>query len=199
MIAYLQGNISYISPTQVIIEAGGFGYQLNISLNTFSKIQKLKQVKLYTYLHISGGNMQGAIQVSIFGFADELEKQIFSELLGISGVGAATVRMILSSLTPEEIQKAIATENTHQLESIKGIGPKSAKRIILELKDKMSKGLPKTDALTMSGNNVREESLSALIMLGFNKQQAEQTVGILLRQSPEISVEELIKQSLKRL
>lgn len=199
MIAYLQGNIAHISPSQVILESGGIGYQLNISLNTFSKIQQLKQVKLYTYLHISGGNMQGAIQISVFGFADELEKQIFSELLSISGVGAATVRMLLSSLSPEEIQKAIATENTQQLEAVKGIGPKSAKRIVLELKDKMSKGFTKADGTITIGNKVKDESLQALVMLGFNRGQAEQAINHLIKLQPDITIEELVKQSLKRL
>jgi len=199
MIAYLKGEVSFISPTHVVVECNGLGYMLNISLNTFSKIQQQKTVKLFTYLHISGG-LQGAIQPMLFGFADELEKHIFSELLSISGVGAATVRMILSSLTPDEIQKAIANENTQALESIKGIGPKSAKRIVLELKDKMSKGLPKADGGTlMIGNNLKDEALSALVMLGFNKQQAEQTVTIILKQEPNTTVEELIKLSLKRL
>ena len=199
MIAYLKGEVSFISPTHVVVECNGLGYMLNISLNTFSKIQQQKTVKLFTYLHISGG-LQGAIQPMLFGFADELEKHIFSELLSISGVGAATVRMILSSLTPDEIQKAIATENTQALESIKGIGPKSAKRIVLELKDKMSKGLPKADGGTlMIGNNLKDEALSALVMLGFNKQQAEQTVTVILKQEPNTTVEELIKLSLKRL
>ena len=199
MIAYLKGEVSFISPTHVVVECNGLGYMLNISLNTFSKIQQQKTVKLFTYLHISGG-LQGAIQPMLFGFADELEKHIFSELLSISGVGAATVRMILSSLTPDEIQKAIANENTQALESIKGIGPKSAKRIVLELKDKMSKGLPKADGGTlMIGNNLKDEALSALVMLGFNKQQAEQTVTVILKQEPNTTVEELIKLSLKRL
>src|SRR5215831_4272530 len=127
MIAYLEGKITYKSPTQIIIENNGLGYWVNISLNTFEKIQHESHTRLLTYLHLSG-SLQGPISVSLYGFYEEEERQLFIELLGISGIGAATVRMILSAVTPAELQQAILREDSGLLESIKGIGPKTAKR-----------------------------------------------------------------------
>src|SRR4030095_14007630 len=166
MISYIQGNITLKAPTHVIIESGGLGYMVNISLNTYSKIHDKSFCKLHTYLHL-GGSLQSSITISLYGFYDERERQIFTDLLGISRVGAATVRMILSSLSPEEIQTAIIRDNVKLLESIKGIGPKTAKRIILELKDKIGKNIGAPSVTIQSGNNVKEEALSALVMLGF--------------------------------
>src|SRR6185295_5068221 len=152
MIAYIKGNITYLSPTSIIVESGGFGYAVNISLNTYSRIQDQTQCKLHTYLHL-GGSLQGPISVSLFGFYEEAEREIFTLLLSISGVGTSTVRMVLSALSPDEIQQAIVTENVKLLESIKGIGPKTAKRIILELKDKMGKQSLSSAVSASSHNN----------------------------------------------
>jgi Holliday junction DNA helicase RuvA len=197
MLAYIQGNITSKTPTHVIIESGGLGYFVNISLNTYVKIQDKSSCKLHTYLHL-GGSLQSPITISLYGFFEEAERQIFIELLGISGVGAATVRMILSSMTAEEIQRAIITENVKLLESIKGIGPKTAKRIILELKDKFGKNHLLTTAPLQGSNNVKEEALSALVMLGFSRLQAEQAVQKVMATSQrDLSTEELIKQTLK--
>ena len=197
MLAYIQGNITSKTPTHVIIESGGLGYFVNISLNTYVKIQDKSSCKLHTYLHM-GGRLQSPITISLYGFFEEAERQIFIELLGISGVGAATVRMILSSMTAEEIQRAIVTENVKLLESIKGIGPKTAKRIILELKDKFGKNHLLTTAPLQGSNNVKEEALSALVMLGFSRLQAEQSVQKVMAASQrDLSTEELIKQTLK--
>ncbi|MBK6482303.1 MAG: Holliday junction branch migration protein RuvA [Chitinophagales bacterium] len=197
MLAYIQGNITSKTPTHVIIESGGLGYFVNISLNTYVKIQDKSSCKLHTYLHL-GGSLQSPITISLYGFFEEAERQIFIELLGISGVGAATVRMILSSMTAEEIQRAIVTENVKLLESIKGIGPKTAKRIILELKDKFGKNHLLTTAPLQGSNNVKEEALSALVMLGFSRLQAEQAVQKVMAASQrDLSTEELIKQTLK--
>lgn len=197
MLAYIQGNITSITPTHVIIESGGLGYFVNISLNTYVRIQDKSSCKLHTYLHL-GGSLQSPITISLYGFFEEAERQIFIELLGISGVGAATVRMILSSMTAEEIQRAIVTENVKLLESIKGIGPKTAKRIILELKDKFGKSSLLTAAPLQGSNNVKEEALSALVMLGFSRLQAEQAVQKVMAASQrDLSTEELIKQTLK--
>jgi Holliday junction DNA helicase RuvA len=197
MLAYIQGNITSKTPTHVIIESGGLGYFVNISLNTYVKIQDKSSCKLHTYLHL-GGSLQSPITISLYGFFEEAERQIFIELLGISGVGAATVRMILSSMTAEEIQRAIITENVKLLESIKGIGPKTAKRIILELKDKFGKNHLLTTAPLQGSNNVKEEALSALVMLGFSRLQAEQAVQKVMAVSQrDLSTEELIKQTLK--
>src|SRR6185295_9744939 len=159
MLAYIQGNITQKTPTHVIVESGGLGYFVQISLNTFSKIQLQTFCKLHTYLHV-GGSLQGPMSLQLFGFYEETERQIFLQLLDISGVGAATVRMILSSLSPEEIQRAILTENVKLLESIKGIGAKTAKRIILELKDKMGKASTVSSSSTPAGSNAMEEAIS---------------------------------------
>ncbi len=190
MIAYLQGNITLKTPTHVIIESGGLGYFVNISLNTYASIQDKSFCKLHTYLHL-GGSLQSPVTVSLYGFFEESER-------GISGVGAATVRMILSALTPQEIQRAIVTENVKLLESIKGIGPKTAKRIILELKDKLGKNLSTLSVPVSGSNNVKEEALSALVMLGFSRAQAEQAVQkVWSAGGSNLSTEELIKQTLK--
>lgn len=196
MLAYIQGKITYKSPTHVIIEVGGIGYLLQISLNTFSKIQHQSDCKLHTHLHLAGG-LQGPLSVQLFGFYEEEERQIFLQLLDVSGVGAATVRMILSSLSPEEIQKAILTENTVLLESIKGIGPKTAKRIILELKDKIGKGMKISDAAVAPIHSVKEEALSALVMLGFTRHQAEQAVQKVMNAKTDWKTEDLIRHALK--
>jgi Holliday junction DNA helicase RuvA len=198
MIAYIQGDITLKTPTHVIIESGGLGYQVNISLNTYSKIQDKSYCKLHTYLHM-GGSLQSPLTVSLYGFFEEVERQIFTELLGISGVGASTVRMILSAMSPEEIQRAIITDNVKLLESIKGIGPKTAKRIILELKDKLGKNvnLPSM-AVHGSNNNVKEEALTALVMLGFSRLQAEQAIQkVMSVNKNDWTAEDLIKQTLK--
>jgi Holliday junction DNA helicase RuvA len=197
MISYIQGNITLKAPTHVIIESGGLGYFINISLNTYSRIQDKSFCKLHTYLHL-GGSLQSPITVSLFGFFEERERQVFTELLGISGVGAATVRMILSSLSPEEIYDAIVTDNVKLLESIKGIGPKTAKRIILELKDKIGKGSSTPSLAIPSGNNSKEEALTALVMLGFTRIQAEQALQKTgASDKKNWTTEELIKHALK--
>lgn len=197
MLAYLQGNITVKTPTHVVIESGGLGYFVNISLNTYARIQNQTFCKLHTYLHL-GGSLQSPVTISLYGFYEESERQIFTELLGISGVGAATVRMILSAMTSEEIQKAIVTDNVRQLEAIKGIGPKTAKRIILELKDKLGKNLGAITSTVADGNNVKEEALKALVMLGFSRSQAEQAVQKVMAGNPnELNTEELIKLTLK--
>ena len=193
MLAYIQGNITLKAPTHVIIESGGLGYLVNISLNTYSMIQHKSSCKLLTYLHL-GGSLQSPITVSLYGFFEEAERQIFTELLGISGVGASTVRMIVSALSPEEIQRAIVTDNVKLLQGIKGIGPKTAKRIILELKDKIGRNL----SAPSGGNNAKEEALSALVMLGFSRLQAEQAVQKVMSASTDnLTAEDLIKQTLR--
>ena len=196
MLAYIQGNITHKSPTHVIVESGGFGYMVNVSLNTFSRIQQQTSCKLHTYLHI-GGSLQGPISLQLFGFYDEAEREIFLLLLSVSGVGVATVRMILSASSAEEIHRAILSENVKLLESIKGIGPKTAKRIILELKDKVGKGMAMSSASAPSGSNAREEAISALVMLGFTRMQAENGVQRVSSAKNDWTAEELIKQALK--
>src|SRR5687767_6240953 len=132
MIGYIIGNLTFKSPAYVLLECGGVGYQAFISLNTFTQIQHLERCKLHTYLHVT------ETAHTLYGFADELEKTLFTQLISVSGIGPSTARVALSSLSPEELQKAILQENERLIQSIKGIGPKSAKRMILELKDKMA-------------------------------------------------------------
>ncbi len=198
MIAYIKGKISFRCPTYVLIETAGIGYQVHISLNTYGKLPVDGECLLHTYLHITEDAH------ALFGFATEEEKQVFLQLISVSGVGTSTARMILSSMLPADIRQAIITEQVALLESIKGIGPKTAKRMILDLKDKMSKGValsPSTGGasfVSASQNNFRDEALIALGALGFNRSQSEAAVNKVLRQNPETkTVEELLKLSLK--
>ncbi len=194
MIGYLKGNITFKSPAFVLVECGGIGYQVYISLNTFTKIQNAEHCKLLTYLHVTDSSH------TLFGFADDLEKALFTHLISVSGIGPSTARIALSSLSPEELHKAIVHENERLIQGIKGIGPKTAKRIILELKDKLAKSGDLAKISSGTGNTLKEQSLSALVALGFNKTHAEKTIDDLLRSENEISaVEDLIKKALKLL
>ncbi|MEI7801596.1 MAG: Holliday junction branch migration protein RuvA [Bacteroidota bacterium] len=197
MISYLLGKYSFKSPTHIIIENGGIGYHVNISLNTWTKIQHDEQGKLHTYLHITGGT-QSPIAVTLYGFAEEEERMMFTELLNVSGVGASTVRMVLSALSPNDLRNAILIEDAHTLERIKGIGPKTAKRIILELKDKVAKVLTKAEGFSPN-NKLKDEALSALVMLGFSRTPAEQAVQKVMNANASVTVEDIIKQVLKTL
>jgi holliday junction DNA helicase RuvA len=198
MIAYLNGKIVYKSPTHIIMDMGGFGYLVKISLNTYAKIQHLEQCLLHTSLIVKSEN-QSVSGFDLYGFADELEKDIFEKMISVSGVGAATARMMLSSFKPEEVQHAILTENEAMIQSVKGIGPKSAKRIILELKDKIGKVSGDVIISAPAHNTSRDEALNALIALGFTKVAVEKTVTKILSSNPSITVEGLIKESLKQL
>ena len=194
MIGYIKGIITFKSPAYVLLECGGIGYQVFISLNTYTKIQHLEQCRLLTYLQVTENSH------TLYGFADDLEKSLFTHLISVSGIGPSTARVALSSLSPEEIQKAIIHEDERAIQGIKGIGPKSAKRIILELKDKLGKGMDISKISGTKGNTHRSEALSALVALGFNKNHAEKAVDDLLRSGNPVSgVEDLIKKALKLL
>ena len=194
MIAYLDGKLAYKDPTYVIIDVGGVGYQVKISLNTYSSLPDGERVKLFTYLHIKEDGH------TLFGFRDVNEKNVFLSLISISGVGPGTGLMIMSSLTVPEIQQAISREDVRTIQGVKGIGAKTAQRIILELKDKFRK-----DTLTdvsnvsfVSHNTNRSEALSALVTLGFARNVAEKTLDtIIKREGANLTVEELIKFALK--
>jgi len=191
MYAYLEGDLTYKSPSILYMSVNGIGYEINITLNTYSKIQQLQKCRLYTHLQIREDAWV------LYGFADEDERATFRQLLGISGVGAATARIILSSLTPNELGSAIANEDSRTLERIKGIGAKTAQRIILELKGKLitSKNAP----LQASIHNTKEEdALIALVNLGINKGLAEAAIKK-IKDTSSLSVEELIKQALRAL
>ena len=192
MYAYLQGKFTYKSPAQVYVDINGVGYEVNISLNTYSHIQSLDEGKLYTYLQIKE---DGHI---LYGFFDKMEKDMFIMLIGISGVGAATARMMLSNLKPDEINRAIAQGNVKVLEGVKGIGKKTAERLILELKDKVGKIITDTNIPVTASSSLQQDALNALIALGISRQQAEVSVQKLVLAEPTITnLEEFIKKSLK--
>lgn len=194
MIGYLRGQLTYKSPTGVLIECGGIGYQVFISLNTFSAIQDKKETQLFTHLHVTDSAH------TLYGFASQQEKEMFTLLISVSGVGPSTAMVALSSLTPSELQSAILYEKEHVVKSIKGIGPKTAKRIILELKDKMLKVADERILSSPQGNSYEDEALSALVALGFNRTAAEKAMQKVLRSEDEITgVEHLIKNTLKSL
>ena len=194
MINYIEGKLVEKTPTYAIVDCSGIGYFINISLNTFTKINKIDSCKIYTHLAIREDAH------TLFGFATEEERRVFRQLISVSGVGANTARLILSSLTTEEIQQAIVNSNVSLLQKVKGIGEKSAQRIIVDLKGKIEKeGVVKEISFAIN-NIIKEEALSALVMLGFAKNQAEKAVDkILSSEKSELSVEELIKLTLKNL
>lgn len=198
MIAYITGKITYKSQTDLIIETGGLGYQVHITTNTYNKIAKLKEVKLLTHFVVKEDSQQ------LYGFAEADEKVIFEHLISVSGVGVNTARLLLSALTAEQVRSAIISENIAMLKRAKGIGPKAAKRIILELKDKLVKDSGAISqaiaANLMTDNPAREEALSALLALGFNKIQIQKALNKIIKQKPDISDSgELIKLSLAQL
>ena len=192
MYAYLQGKFTFKNPAQVYVDVNGVGYEVNISLNTYSHIQQLNEGKLYTFLQVKE---DGHV---LFGFFDKWEKEMFVQLISVSGVGAATARMMLSHLKPEEISKAIVQGNIKLLESIKGIGKKTAERLVLELKDKMGKITTCTDTVLMGGNSLQQDALNALVALGISKPMADASIQKTLKTESGINnLEELIKKALK--
>lgn len=195
MISYIKGAITYKSPTFVVVEAGDVGYHINISLNTFAQIEKLESVKILTHLHVKEDSH------TLYGFAEEAERTLFILLLSVSGIGPNTARILLSSMTAEEARAAIISENVVAFNKVKGIGPKTAKRIILDLKDKILKDSGASQiTLSVQDNTIRDEALSALVALGFARIQVQKVLNkILSEHSGVASVEELIKLSLKQL
>ncbi|MHA4809312.1 Holliday junction branch migration protein RuvA [Flavitalea flava] len=192
MIAFLRGDFVYKSPALVHVDVGGVGYELQISLNTYSRIQNLEKGILLTYFHV-----REDAQI-LYGFFDLAEKELFIILLSVSGVGASTARMMLSSMKPEEITRAILQGNARQLESIKGIGKKSAERIILELRDKVGKTKGETNISSLINNTLEQDALNALITLGIARPAAEQAIKKIINEGPEPGkVEDIIKKALK--
>ncbi|GAB1447987.1 Holliday junction branch migration protein RuvA [Bacteroidota bacterium] len=192
MIAHVQGKVSYRSPAYVVVDCGGVGYGIQISFNTYGLISEAEQVKLLTYLSIKEDSH------ILYGFAEENERQLFLHLISVSGVGANTARVILSSLKVQEIVKAILDGNWALLKTIKGIGPKTAQRIVIDLQDKMKKmGELDTVAGLQEKNPAVEEALAALQMLGFSKAEAEKGLTKVRQQNPDIGVEQLVKLTLK--
>jgi Holliday junction DNA helicase RuvA len=192
MIAYLSGKFAYKNPTVVYVDVQGVGYNVNISLNTYSHIQHLNEGKLYTYLQVKEDAH------TLYGFFDAIEKEMFVMLISVSGVGAATARMMLSNMKPTEISNAILQNNARMLEGVKGIGRKTAERLVLELRDKVSK-MPTTVAGIQSHDNTLEQdALNALVALGISRPVGEQAIKKIIISNPTINtLEELIKKALK--
>lgn len=193
MIAHLQGKLVEKSPTQIIIDCGGVGYHVNISLHTYSLLPNTDFIKVYTHLQIKEDAH------TLFGFVEKSEREIFKMLLSVSGIGASIARTMLSSLDPKQITNAIASGDVVTIQSIKGIGSKTAQRVILDLKDKVLK-LYDLDEVSMSQSNTnRDEALSALEVLGFVRKTSERVVEKIIKEDPEASVESIIKKALKNL
>jgi holliday junction DNA helicase RuvA len=193
MIAYLKGKLVHKEPTFVQVEVNGVGYQVSISLNTFSEIKDREDLKLFTYLHVREDAHV------LYGFSNEAEKQMFLHLISVNGVGPNTALVVLSYLPPSELKAAIVREDAAALQAVKGIGGKTALRLILELKDKLKKdSLDEPGKPGMVHNTMRNEALSALVTLGIAKPAAEKSIdAVLKRIGPSISLEELVKQALK--
>lgn len=193
MIAHIQGKLVEKNPTEVVIDCNGVGYQVNISLHTYSLIPDLDSIKLFTYLQIKEDSH------TIFGFAEKSEREIFKLLISVSGIGASIARTMLSSLEPKQIIHAIAAGDVATIQSIKGIGSKTAQRAILDLKDKVLKVYDLDEVSISQGNTNRDEALSALEVLGFNRKLAEKSVEKIVKENPDASIETIIKQALKNL
>lgn len=200
MIEYIKGELTELTPATAVVEAGGVGYLLNISLNAYTAIQGKKEVKLYVYEAISEDAH------TLFGFAGKDERELFLMLLTVSGVGGNTARMIISSFTPQELANVIRTGNERMLKSVKGIGLKTAQRIIVDLKDKVGGGFGGTSGGMVGGQTsvsmggqVMDEAISALVMLGFQSAASQKVVTAILKETPSLTVEQVIKEALKKL
>jgi Holliday junction DNA helicase RuvA len=193
MINYIKGTITEINPASVTIETGGIGYLIQISVNTYSKLDGKTDFKILVHEVIREDSHQ------LFGFADSIERDIFRLLISVSGIGANTARMMLSSLLPAEIEKAIIDSNVNLLKSIKGIGLKTAQRIIVDLRDKVGKQSGTGEIFTIEDNTRRDEALSALVMLGFARSAVVKVLEKIIREEKNLTVEDLIKRALKNL
>ncbi len=193
MITHLKGKLTEKNPTYAIIDCNGVGYFLNISLHTYSEIPDSELVTLYTELIVKEDSH------TLYGFSSLLEREIFKLLISVSGIGPSTARTMLSSLSTQEIQSALASENVTVIQSVKGIGAKTAQKVIIELKDKIIKTYNIDETSNVLDNSVKDEALSALEVLGFVKRQSEKVVKSILKETPDVSVEKLIKLALKKL
>lgn len=195
MITYVKGAITHKNPTYIVVEAGGIGYHINISLYTYALVEKLENVKILTHLHIKEDSH------TLYGFAEASERSLFAQLISVSGIGPSTAQLMLSAMNPEEMRVAIIGEDVNTLKKIKGVGPKTAKRIILDLKDKLLKDAGgDVPSLLPQDNTLRDEALSALIALGFNRIKAQKALNKVLKEQQGVnSVEELIKLGLKEM
>lgn len=195
MITYIKGEITFKTPTFIVVETGGLGYHINISLHTYTQIEKMERVKILTHLQIKEDSH------TLYGFAEADERTLFVQLISVSGIGPSTAQVLLSSMNPDELKSAIISEDLVAFKRVKGVGPKTAKRIILDLKDKVMKESGDT-GLTFSpqDNTVRDEALSALVTLGYNRIQVQKVLNkILKQQSGVTSVEVLVRMALKQM
>jgi Holliday junction DNA helicase RuvA len=193
MIAHLQGKLVEKTPTEVIIDCNGVGYHVNISLHTYSLLPASDAIKLFTYLQIKEDSH------TLFGFVEKSEREIFKMLLSVSGIGASIARTMLSSLEPKQIIHAIASADVVTIQSIKGIGSKTAQRVILDLKDKVLKLYDLDEVSMMQSNTNKDEALSALEVLGFVRKSAERVVEKIVKENPDATIENIIKLALKNL
>ena len=193
MITHLEGRLVEKNPTDVVIDCNGVGYFINISLHTFSQIPDRENLKLYTYLQVREDAH------SLYGFSSKTERDIFKLLISVSGIGANTARTMLSSLTPEKVKDGIASGDVALIQSVKGIGAKTAQRVIIDLKDKVLKVYGIEELSLIPNNTNKEEALSALDVLGFNKKQSEKVIDRILKDQPDAEVEQIIKEALKNL
>ena len=193
MITQISGRLIEKTPTYVVIECNGIGYMINISLQTFSLIND-EACKLYTHLSVKEDSH------TLYGFFNQNERHLFRNLISVSGVGPSTAQVILSTYSAEEIISFISSADVAAIQHVKGIGAKTAQRIIIDLKDKVAKGLPTSDILFQKDNTIKQESLSALLALGFAKKGAEQKIEKLLKENPDITrVEDLVKMALSQM
>jgi len=193
MIAHLQGKLVEKNPTEVIIDCNGVGYHVNISLHTYSLLPNSEAIKLFTYLQIKEDSH------TLFGFVEKSEREIFKMLLSVSGIGASIARTMLSSLEPKQIIQAIASGDLVTIQKIKGIGSKTAQRVLLDLKDKVLKLYDLDEVSKMQNNTNKDEALSALEVLGFVRKSSERIVEKIVKENPEATVENIIKLALKNL
>lgn len=193
MITQLRGRLVEKNPTEVVVDCNGVGYLLNISLNTFSNLPADENVVLYTYLSIREDAH------TLYGFINKTEREVFKLLISVSGVGPSIARTMCSSMTSKEIQNAIASENVALIQSVKGIGAKTAQRVIVDLKDKILKTFEIDEVSVSQSNTNKDEALSALEVLGFNRKQSDKVINLVLKENPEATVEKIIKLSLKNL
>ena len=193
MITHIQGKLTEKNPTHVVIDCNGVGYMLNISLHTYSQIPEGENLKLYTHLQVKEDSH------TLYGFSSLAEREIFRLLISVSGIGSSIARTMLSSLTPKQIREGIANSDVALIQSIKGIGAKTAQRVILDLKDKILKIYDIDEVSVSEGNTNKDEALSALEVLGFAKKQAERVVDKIMIAQPDANVETIIKQALKNL
>jgi len=193
MITQLRGRLIEKNPTNVVVDCNGVGYEVNVSLHTFSLLPESEAVKLYTHLQIKEDSH------TLWGFVEKSEREVFKLLISVSGIGTSTARTMLSSLTPKQVQNAIAVGDVATIQSVKGIGAKTAQRVIIELKDKVLKLFNIEEETVSLSNTNKEEALSALEVLGYNRKQAEKVCDTVLKETPDATVETIIKQALKSL